>query len=257
MGTKAGTTAGISILPGRPAEKDVIRSLSESLCDREDSGEVLSGQQVGELFIEAVMPGARAQMRELHEVLALAARYGVDDKLLNRLLYPNGSYLGKMIKLIELAPIAEDVAALREVIARGNLSPAAADLLSRAVAIDAPRASEHDALEAELGFGERRGVLPPAVGEWTIADLRQAALRRPGYVTERALAVYDTLLPLVPPQRRRSKATRYNEAALRLTARIVSAFYWFDGVRPLSKEDVRARLQKRAARSKDTSVQTQ
>ena len=63
-------------------------------------------------------------------------------------------------------------------------------------------------------------------------------------MSDRALALYDVIAGRMPLQRRRAKGI-YNEAALKLTARVVSAYFWFDGVPKLTAKDLKSRLQKR------------
>jgi hypothetical protein len=172
-----------------------------------------------------------------------AADVGLNDAEVRTILFPEGSWLAAMLRLSELQGTIEDLTVLRAVLERGRLSARACALLRQAIAVEGSHEQEYRRLARRLGVGPRRLSLPSNLGSLPPAQLQQLKIQRAGFVSERAIALYQRLASLMPLLRARKKGV-YNEAALDLTARLVSAHYLLLGVRRLTANHIRSRLQK-------------
>jgi hypothetical protein len=200
-------------------------------------------EELGRTIIEAIAPGGVAAQKEVDLALAEAARFGVRRDEIEAVL-DDGLRVAPLLKVSELQTVAADVAQLRRLLNRRHLSSEALAHLEAAIAIEQSREDEYHALVKRLGIGERRTVLPANLGSLEIGDLRGLGLHRAGFVGDSAVALYGLLADRVPLQRRRKRGL-YNEAALQLTARLVSAYFWFVGVKKMTSNDIKSRLQKR------------
>lgn len=184
--------------------------------------------------------------------LADATACGVDAEHIRRTVFPQGDLHNELRPLLRLEAVESLVDALERAAATAHRTLVDTSQLDSVLSHYRSERDELQRIAARLGLSSRRIA---DVGGLTPRELfRRRTLAKTAFIGDRACAVYAILAPQMPVQRRRlnldrsSRAQVYNEAALALAARLVSAAYVRYGVPILRPRDLRSRLQKRQRR---------
>jgi hypothetical protein len=194
-------------------------------------------------------------LRDKAEAVAEAARYGVTQRDILAVL--PSIRLRELVDVHELATLDQFIRHLeRAVASAGRLPPEVLSPVLRIIEEHQPKRRQLKALAARWGVGARKSAPASIVAVPMIEARKRFNIHRASIVGDACVAIYDLLSKYIPAARRIRREARprgpgqlrYNQAALELTARIVSAEFFFAGARPITATGVKSRLQNRTRR---------
>ena len=219
-------------------------------------------QPLRAVITEVLRPWHENEER-FHEALTEAEEIGVDPRRIKAMLLPQNTLLRELHAtkaVAEIVPLSRLIARLRSNLDSATKEGLSEDQLAKLRRLIGQYQRQLDRLVARatrLGFGEGRVGVPTDATFWdlTPGEIQEGSynLKRAGFVGDRGVKLYKLLAPRMALQRRQRglkrlnpKDVTYNQAALDLTARLVSAAYW-PSMRHITAADVKSRLRTRAA----------
>jgi hypothetical protein len=183
----------------------------------------------------------------------LRTKYNIAPAEIDAILNPPGekSLLMQLRELTFATARHALIGRLREAVNDRAFSPRERNrLTSLANAIEAATLEEKE-LErrtAMLGLGRHGGMSIPDRHWWQKAPGTDAKLSRAGIIGERCVSLYRLLAQRIPAQRLQGRGQRipkYNQAAMKYTALLVTGAYAAYGLGRLSSKDVAGHVQRR------------